>query len=60
MKKNDFISEFRAKYSYISVENFVIGSFFDNFYSENCSLEINFDRCQDYILSQGLEDEVVE
>ena len=60
MKKNAFVTEFRAKCSYIDVENSILSYFFDNFYSKKYSLEKNLDICKDYILSQDLEDEIVE
>jgi hypothetical protein len=58
MNKKDFISEFKKNYQYICVMDNIIEYFFLNLYNKDESLEINLDRCSDYILSHDLADEV--
>lgn len=65
MKKEEFIQAFQQQYGgYICVSNEVIGEYYDNYYqgfqkkgfNDDCIL----DFCQNFILSQGLAEEVVE
>lgn len=66
MKKEEFIQAFQQQYSgYICVSNEVVGDFYDTFYQQGTKNrgytdEGILDLCKDYILSQGLEEEVVE
>ena len=66
MEKEEFIQAFQQQYGgYICVSNEVIGDFYDRFYQQGTKNrgytdEGILDLCKDYILSQGLEEEVVE
>ena len=66
MKKEEFIQAFQQQYGgYICVSNEVVGDFYDKFYQQGIknrgyTNEGVLDLCKDYILSQGLEAEVVK
>ena len=62
MKKEEFIQTFQQQYGgYICVSNEVVGDFYDEYYHDLKTSDSSIlDLCKDYILSQGLAEEVVE